>query len=159
MLTILNIVEIMRSDDIATLVYENMLLSRVATQGVPYKRGSVLDRSATILLARLKASGPMSVAELAEAFGLDISTVHRQLAAAMKNGLIEKIDDPNNGPAKLHRATDEGLSLLSEEFAGRAQATAEVTRGWTDEEVAEFVRLMRKFNMDIEVVRGHSWPR
>lgn len=150
----------MRSDYIADLVYEIMLLSRRATQGIaPYKRQAVLDRSATILLARLTASGPMSVADLAEAFGLDISTVHRQLAAAMKHGLIEKIDDPDGGFAKLHRATESGEKLLEEELGRRAQSIGYVTRRWSDDDVHHLAQLMEKLNRDIEVLRGEDWPR
>lgn len=155
-----NIVGDMRSDDIADLVYEIMLLSRLATQGIaPYKRQAVLDRSATILLARLTASGPMSVAGLAEAFGLDISTVHRQLAAAMKHGLIEKINDPVGGSAKLHRATDYGEKLLEEELGRRAQSIAHVTRQWSDSTVRELAQLLERFNKDVEFLRQQPWPR
>ena len=72
-------------DPVEGIMYEHMLLLRVATQGVaPYGRSSALERSATVLLARLEAGGAMSIAELAEAFDLDVSTVHRQVAAAMK---------------------------------------------------------------------------
>ena len=56
-------------DPVEGIMYEHMLLLRVATQGVaPYGRSSALERSATVLLARLDAGGAMSVAELAEAF-------------------------------------------------------------------------------------------
>ena len=69
-------------DPVEGIMYEHMLLLRVATQGVaPYGRSSALERSATVLLARLEAGGAMSIAELAEAFDLDVSTVHRQVAA------------------------------------------------------------------------------
>ena len=57
------------ADPVRGIMYEHMLLLRVATQGVaPYGRSSALERSATVLLARLEAGGAMSVAELAEAF-------------------------------------------------------------------------------------------
>ena len=63
------------ADPVRGIMYEHMLLLRVATQGVaPYGRSSALERSATVLLARLEAGGAMSVAELAEAFDLDVST-------------------------------------------------------------------------------------
>ena len=56
-------------DPVEGIMYEHMLLLRVATQGVaPYGRSSALERSATVLLARLEAGGAMSIAELAEAF-------------------------------------------------------------------------------------------
>src|SRR5690625_566055 len=69
------------------IAYEVVLITRYAAQNLPtIKRKSIMDRSALILLARLKAQGPMTVNELAEAFGLNVSTVHRQLKAAIEIG-------------------------------------------------------------------------
>jgi DNA-binding MarR family transcriptional regulator len=144
----------------ASLMYEQMLLSRYALQGTPaHGREFALDRSATVLLARLEASGPMAVGELAEAFGLDVSTVHRQVAAAMKAGLIERIKDPDGGAARKHRPTAEGARRLHAEFEARAQAMRMATADWTDEEVETLVTLMRRFNEGMESRRGQSWPR
>ena len=57
------------------IAYEVVLITRYAAQNLPtIKRKSIMDRSALILLARLKAQGPMTVNELAEAFGLKLST-------------------------------------------------------------------------------------
>ncbi|MCY1683002.1 MarR family winged helix-turn-helix transcriptional regulator [Kocuria sp. SL71] len=92
------------SRTLKALMYEHMLMSRHALQGsAPRLRPETLERSAAVLLARLQASGPMSVGELAEAFDLDVSTVHRQVAAAMKSGLIERVEDPDGGSARKHR--------------------------------------------------------
>ncbi len=141
-------------------VYEHMLLSRGALQGTPaHGRDFAIDRSATVLLARLEASGPMSVGELADAFGLDVSTVHRQVAAAMKAGLIERLPDPAGGPARKHRPTPLGSERLHEEFTGRTQAVERVTAEWSDDDVAQLTMLLRRFNEDAEAVRGQPWPR
>lgn len=143
-----------------TLVYEHMLLSRAALQGMaPHEREFALDRSATVLLSRLEASGPMSVGELAAAFELDVSTVHRQVAAAMKAGLIERIPDVAGGAARTHRPTADGARRLREELDGREGAVRRVTTDWTDDELATFAALLRKFNRDVETLRGQAWPR
>ncbi|MEW1980520.1 MarR family winged helix-turn-helix transcriptional regulator [Citricoccus sp. NPDC079358] len=142
------------------LAYEQMLLTRAALQGTPAKnREWVLDRSAAVLIARLEASGPLSVGELAEAFGLDVSTVHRQVAAALRTGLVERIPDPDGGPARKHRPTAEGSRRFGEEMAARAASFRTVTADWTPEEVDTFVALMRSFNEGIEALRGQPWPR
>jgi DNA-binding MarR family transcriptional regulator len=142
------------------LTYEQMLLTRAALQGTPARnREWVLDRSAAVLIARLEASGPMSVGELAEAFGLDVSTVHRQLAAALKAGLVERIPDPEGGAARKHRPTTEGARRFHEEMSARAESFRTVTAAWTDEEVETFVTLMRRFNQGLEALRGQPWPR
>lgn len=142
------------------LVYEQMLLTRHALHGVaPWARLDPLDRSATVLLARLAASDPMTVAQLAEAFELDVSTVHRQVAAAMKHGLIERIDDPDGGVARKHRPSDLGRERLTAELAGRRSSLERVMAEWSDEDLTMFVALLRRFNEDVEQVRGRPWPR
>lgn len=149
----------MRKDDLEALVYENMLLSRVSSSGYrPHRQDIILDRSAAALLARLESQPDMTVAELSDALGLDISTVHRQLAAAMRQGLIARKSAPSSS-AKVHYATDEGLELLHREIEARVGTVDGITQSWPDEELAEFVRLMRKFNEGVEEMRGHPWPR
>lgn len=150
----------MERPELAGLVYEHMLLSRHALQGTaPYGRESLMDRSAAVLLARLDAQGPMTVGELADAFDLDVSTVHRQVAAAMRRGLIDRIPDPAGGPARKHTPSDEGRRLLHEEFEGRRGSAAEVVADWSREDVATYVRLLRRFNEGVESLRGKPWPR
>ncbi len=100
----------------------------------------------------------MTVAELADGLGLDISTVHRQLVAAIAQGLIIK-DRATSGSAKVHYATDKGLDLLHRELESRRGTMEKVTTQWSDAEVSEFARLMRKFNEDVEKLRGQPWPR
>ena len=147
-------------DSLDSLIYEQMLMQRHAVHStMPFGRQPHLDRSATLLLARLEAEGPMTVAQLSDAFGLDISTVHRQLAAAIKRGLIEKIRDPQGGTAWLHRPSDEGKARLSEEFEGRRQSFAAITADWSSDDVRAFSELMRRFNKSIEAQRGQPWPR
>lgn len=142
------------------LVYEHMLLSRHALQGAaPHGREAELDRSAAVLLARLTAQGPMTIAELSDAFDLDVSTVHRQVAAAMKNGLIQRIRDKDGGVAKKHLPTTEGIKRLEAEFEGRSISSRHVTEDWSDEDLATFVTLLRRFNQGVEAVRGRPWPR
>ncbi len=148
------------SDSLDSLLYEHMLMQRHVVHSTgPYGRQAHLDRSATLLLARLKAEGPMTVAQLSEAFGLDISTVHRQLAAAIKHGLIEKVRDPDGGAAWLHQASDEGKARLEEEFGARHETFADITSDWNDDDVRTFAELMRRFNEQVEERRGQPWPR
>lgn len=144
----------------ATIAYEQMLNSRYALQNHPAHGFSAgLDRSATVLLARLSVAEPMTIAELAEAFGLDISTVHRQVAAAIKAGLIEKIADPEGGQAKKHQPTAEGNRLLDLEFEYREATTKKIMDGWSEAEIADYQRLLEKFNRGIETLRNQPWPR
>lgn len=104
--------------------YEQMLLSR---HELLRHRSGALDRSAYILLSRIRVQGPMSIGELSEAFALDTSTLNRQTAAAMRAGLVERIPDPEGGMARKFRITTQGARMLDEE---RRPSSAAWTRSW-----------------------------
>lgn len=150
----------MESETYAALVYEYMLLTRYALQDTPRReREPALDRSATVLLARLEAEGPMTVGELADAFGLDVSTVHRQVAAALKAGLLERIQDKKGGVARKHRPTEDGSRRLTAELKARQSTIAQATSSWSAEDLNAFLALMRRFNKNVEAFYERPWPR
>lgn len=142
------------------LVYEYMLMARYAATGThPDGRRDALDRSAMILLARLIAEGPMTVAELADAFDLDVSTIHRQLAAAMNNGLILRTTDAGGGTARRHRPTTAGRRRYEEELATRRRYVNRVVADWSVEDRHAFTGYLRRFNESMEHLRDRPWPR
>lgn len=141
--------------------YEQMLLSRhglLSHKGGRRKDG-VLERSAYILLSRIRVQGPMSIGELSDAFGLDASTLNRQTAAAMRSGLVERIPDPQGGMARKFRITDQGARLLDEEREGLVHSLDQIMDDWSDEDIAAFASFLRRFNTGIERLGGRPWPR
>lgn len=150
----------MSQNNITALVYEHMLIVRNTLPGETSQGEEVpLDRSATVLLARLVAQGPMTVAQLADALELDVSTVHRQVAAAMKRSLIDRVEDPFAREARRHVASKEGRRRLAAELSARADAVENVVADWTYDELDTFVRLLSRFNQGLEAERGRLWPR
>ncbi len=142
------------------LSYEIMLSSRYALyNSPPHGREWTLDRSAALLLSRLEVEEPMTIGELASALALDISTVHRQVAAAIRAGLIEKIDDPAGGPARKHQPTESGLTQLHREFSSRDHILGLITEQWSPQDLDSFFHLLTRFNQDLESLRGTQWPR
>ncbi|QHY99936.1 MarR family protein [Streptomyces sp. S4.7] len=141
--------------------YEQMLLSRHTFLNQRGGRGkdAVLERSAYILLSRVRLQGPMSIGELSDAFGLDASTLNRQTAAAMRAGLVERIPDPDGGMARKFRITDEGAGVLDKERAGIVRALDRVMSDWPEEDIAAFAAYLKRFNTDIERLAGRPWPR
>ncbi|WP_329415807.1 MarR family transcriptional regulator [Streptomyces sp. NBC_00704] len=141
--------------------YEQMLLSRHSflNQRGGRRKDSHMERSAYIMLSRIRVQGPMSIGELSDAFGLDASTLNRQTASAMRAGLIERIPDPEGGMARKFRLTDEGARLLDEERDGIVDALGLVMADWPDEDVAAFAAYLRRFNNGIEALGGRPWPR
>ncbi|MFE9997461.1 MarR family winged helix-turn-helix transcriptional regulator [Streptomyces avermitilis] len=122
-------------------------------------KDGVLERSAYILLSRIRVQGPMSIGELSDAFGLDASTLNRQTAAAMRAGLVERIPDPDGGMARKFRITSEGERLLDEERQGLVRSLDRVMADWSDTDIAAFASYLRRFNTDIERIGGRPWPR
>ncbi|MFG2305578.1 MarR family winged helix-turn-helix transcriptional regulator [Actinacidiphila glaucinigra] len=136
--------------------YEQMLLSR---HELLRHRSGALDRSAYILLSRIRVQGPMSIGELSEAFALDTSTLNRQTAAAMRAGLVERIPDPEGGMARKFRITTQGARMLDEEREAIIGGLDKVMADWPDEDITAFAGYLRRFNTDIERLAGRPWPR
>ncbi|GAA2401827.1 MarR family winged helix-turn-helix transcriptional regulator [Actinomadura vinacea] len=141
--------------------YETMLIGRHRDMMVPHATHGDrrLDRSAYLLLSRIRVEGPMSIGQLSEAFGLDASTLNRQTSAILRAGLVERIPDPQGGIARKFRITDEGLRRLEHERAENLQGLEKVLAGWTAEEISAFADQLTRFNTDIERLTGRPWPR
>ena len=120
--------------------YENMLLGRYQhlSKSKGRRKDSTLERSAYIVLSRIRIEGPMSISELSDAFGLDASTLRRQTAAALRAGLVEHTLDPEGGVARKFRITEEGERRLDEEREGNVRTLAMVLEGWSEEDIAGF---------------------
>lgn len=156
----------MSHNNIDALVYEQMLLARTlppraAATAQPETTGQEepLDRSATVLLARLVAQGPMTVAQLAGALDLDVSTVHRQVAAAMKRQLIDRFEDLYSREGRRHVASKKGRRKLLAELEHQKAEVEPVVADWDHGDLDKFVELLRRFNQGMESQRGHLWPR
>ncbi|MEV4996165.1 MarR family winged helix-turn-helix transcriptional regulator [Streptomyces niveus] len=141
--------------------YEQMLLSRhtYLNQKGGRRKDGVLERSAYILLSRIRLQGPMSIGELSDAFGLDASTLNRQTAAVMRAGFVERIADPDGGMARKFRITETGARVLDEEREGIVRSLDRVMTEWPEEDIAAFAAYLKRFNTDIERLAGRPWPR
>ncbi|ALO12927.1 MarR family transcriptional regulator [Streptomyces venezuelae] len=141
--------------------FETMLLGRHAHLYAPRSRaaGGHLDRSAYVLLSRIRMHGPMSIGQLSDAFGLDASTLNRQTAAMLRAGVVERIPDPEGGIARKFRITEEGEARLDADRASNIEGLERVMEHWSPEDVARFASFLERFNRDIERLEGRPWPR
>jgi len=147
-------------DSVEGLDLELTLLSRYELLPGKDRAGrGLLDRSAFLVLSRLEVQQPMSLREMAEAFNLDVSTINRQAAALLGQGLIERIPDPAGGMARKLRPTTDGLARLARDRAYFQGRLAEVIGDWTEDDRRTFMRLLRRFNIDVEIRQGTPWPR
>lgn len=118
-----------------------------------------LDRSAYLLLSRLELGEPMTLRELSEAFGLDVSTVNRQTAALVRQGLAERIADVDGGTARRLRPTERGLEALRSDRDQNVEGVTSLVADWDDQDRRDLVTLLRKLNEKIEERQGLNWPR
>ncbi|WP_068155831.1 MarR family winged helix-turn-helix transcriptional regulator [Rhodococcus phenolicus] len=141
--------------------FETMLLGRHLSAQTARPRRAVgrLDRSAYTLLGRIEMQGPMSIGELSDAFGLDASTLNRQTGAMLRDGLVERIPDPDGGMARKFRITGDGSNRLAEERAHSIRVLDEILNEWSPEDVATFAGWLERFNTDVERYVGRPWPR
>ncbi|GAB2925755.1 MarR family winged helix-turn-helix transcriptional regulator [Nonomuraea fastidiosa] len=136
------------TDSLAAVEYETMRLGRHRH----------LDRSAYVLLSRIRREGPMSIGQLSTALGLDVSTLNRHTAALLREGLAERIADPDGGIARKFRLTPAGERFLDGEQARNLDGLREVLAGWPDDDVAAFAAYLRRFNGDVERSASRPWP-
>jgi DNA-binding MarR family transcriptional regulator len=147
-------------DSVEGLDLELTLLSRYELLPGNDRTGQgLLDRSAYLVLSRLEVQQPMSLRELADAFNVDVSTINRQTAALLRQGLVERIPDPAGGIARKLRPAPDGLARLARDRAYCQGRLAEVIADWAEDDRRTFLRLLRRFNLDVETRQGTPWPR
>ncbi|MFL6516910.1 MAG: MarR family winged helix-turn-helix transcriptional regulator [Bacillus sp. (in: firmicutes)] len=125
---------------------ELAILIRRTTSISNNKKFGNLDRSAYLILRRIKAKGAVGVKVLAEEFKLDISTVSRQAAALEHKGYLYRIPDPLDGRAYTLQLTEQGTNELFDYKQARLKRITELLEDWTDEERKLFGKLLEKFN-------------
>lgn len=130
-----------------------ILLRRVQRIHFTTSSGEVeLDRSAYGILARLVDEGPQRLGLLAQAFGLDPSTITRQVQALEHEGLVERRADPTDRRASLLDCTAHGRDVLTATRERRRDWLRAALSDWDEHDHEEFGRLLEKFNVSIDKV-------
>jgi DNA-binding MarR family transcriptional regulator len=128
-----------------------MLLRRVQSIHVSTASGELdLDRSAYGIMCRLADEGPQRLGSLAHAFGLDPSTITRQVQALEAAGLAKRATDAADRRASILDLTSEGRDVLGRTREHRRARFEAALSDWTVKERTEFGRLLEKFNLSVE---------
>jgi Transcriptional regulators len=106
--------------------------------------GVDLDRALFRLLIGIQRLGPIGVVELAERAGRDHTTVSRQVAKLAELGLIERRPSPTDRRVKEAVITDAGRRVTDALAAARLRLVAPVFAEWSDRDLFEFDRLLRR---------------
>lgn len=107
--------------------------------------GTELDTSAFRLLWVLSDEHPRTLRELAEELDLDLSTINRQVNAAVRAGLLERFSVPD-GPSKPVRRTPEGRRAYEHDSAMHADLLRSVLAEMGAAPARELIRGLHSFN-------------
>lgn len=139
-----------RTDDptIGTIETEIAVLMRraEATRRSGNHPARTLDRAAYLILRRLDVYGAQSVTTVAEALGLDGSTVTRQVTAMERDGLVRRARDPRDGRVTIVEPTPVGLRRMHGVRAAREDLYRHVLAGWPHDDRQQLARLLTKLN-------------
>ncbi len=109
-----------------------------------------VEWSAHVLLRCVANDGPMRSSAVAACLQSDPSTVSRQVAALVKDGLLERRADPIDGRASLLVTTVEAAEVLAEHDHIRLQHFARMLDGWSERDLRRFGALLAQFTRDFE---------
>lgn len=100
------------------------------------------------MLSQIAAVPGCRSVDLVHVYRLDKSTVSRQVADLEGRGLVDRVAGPEGGRPQVLQVTPAGADLLAE--AARLQREELDSRlvDWSEAEVGEFARLLRRYNGD-----------
>ena len=128
-----------------------VLLRRVQRIHLSTTTGDVnLERSAYGIMCKLSDEGPQRLGALATAFGLDPSTITRQVQALEEIGLASRKTDPADRRASILDLTPNGREILDSTRARRRGRLQEALADWPETDRAEFGRLLGQFNASLD---------
>ena len=109
-----------------------------------------VEWSAQVILRQVANNGPMRASAIADYLHSDPSTVSRQVATMVKDGLLERRADPEDGRASILALTPKADAVIAEHEHLRRTHFAEMLSNWTERDLSRFATLLRRFTEDFE---------
>jgi DNA-binding MarR family transcriptional regulator len=128
-----------------------VLLRRVQRIHLSTTTGDVnLERSAYGIMCKLADEGPQRLGALATAFGLDPSTITRQVQALEEIGLAARKTDPSDRRASILDLTGTGREVLDSTRGRRRAKLQQALSDWPESDLTDFGRLLKEFNASLD---------
>jgi DNA-binding MarR family transcriptional regulator len=128
-----------------------VLLRRVQRIHLFTRSGEVnVERSAYGIMCKLADEGPQRLGALAASFGLDPSTITRQVQALEEVGLASRSTDPSDRRVSILDLTDAGRSVLDQTRSHRRARLQAALTDWSETDLADFGRLLKEFNASLD---------
>ncbi len=136
-----------------------VLLRRVQRIHLSTTTGDVnLERSAYGIMCKLADEGPQRLGALAVAFGLDPSTITRQVQALEEIGLAARTTDPSDRRASILDLTPNGREVLDDTRDRRRSRLQAALSDWPEADLTDFGRLLKEFNASLDRLLEESTP-
>jgi DNA-binding MarR family transcriptional regulator len=145
--------EVTSADTIARLTEAWTNLTRAAAspafaERLEERSGVSLHRSALVTLWRLVTDGPQRISDLADAVGVDVSTMSRLVRQLERDRLVERVRAEDDLRCVEIRPAAAGLETHARVAEARTAILAEVIEDWSESDRAAFVRFMTRFAED-----------
>ncbi|MEU4291554.1 MarR family winged helix-turn-helix transcriptional regulator [Kribbella sp. NPDC026596] len=113
-----------------------------------------IDAAGYALISQIELGTPsggagVRASDVAQALGLDKSTVSRGITQLESLGLIERVGDPDDGRARLLRLTATGAESFGAMRAQRQTEFRAILDRWNPTDLADLGRLLARLNDDL----------
>jgi DNA-binding MarR family transcriptional regulator len=115
-----------------------------------------VEWSAHMLLKLVQNEGPMRASALSGCLQQDPSTISRQVASLVKDGLLERRADPADGRASLLALTPAADAVLADHEQIRLDYFAKMLDGWSEADLRRFAGLLNRFTEAYEAA-NNTW--
>ena len=146
----------MERESLESIALELAILVRRIT-AMTRQKEIELDRATYLLLHHIMTCGFAGVKEMAQTFGLDVSTVSRQIAVLEKKGYVKRTQDRSDRRAFSLTITTYGQTVCDAYKTDRVTKLEQHLQGWSNEEMQTFSVLLHKYNQfDRNIARNGS---
>lgn len=111
------------------------------------------EQSGALILTRLELLGPVRLTILAQALGLDPSSVSRQVSALERAGWLAREPDPADMRAQRLTLTPGGREVVSVVHRARQDALERLTPDWSPKDLNDLTSQLARLNHDLEANR------
>jgi DNA-binding MarR family transcriptional regulator len=111
-----------------------------------------VEWSAHVVLRCIDNEGPLRAGAVAQCLQSDPSTVSRQVASLVKDGLLVRRSDPDDGRASLLVLTPKADAVLAEHDRIRLDYFAQMLDGWDDADLRGFAGMLNRLTEAYEAV-------
>ncbi len=106
--------------------------------------GVELDRSSHPILRRVEEAGRLRVTELADALGLDVSTISRQVRVLEERRMLRRATDEADRRARALEIPDAGALALKRLREARVRLVTDVLAEWDTADVRALAPLLSR---------------